>query len=268
MTSTSRSAARGRAAEELERRAGRADALAPASPSAQEPLAFAAGLYRAQADLAAAIEGVPLAGALEADLERLAGELDGIMRYAAAKGPPGLSGDARARAGGGWAGLLEWWRGGRSGRDDYLSRALLRPYAGALAAAGVRPEPGGADAAGSRCPFCGAPPWIGWRRAEAGESGAQRFLGCGLCGGEWNVNRIRCAACEQEDPHKLAVFHSERYPAVRLEACEVCRRYVKSIDLTVDARAIPEVDDLLSLAMDLWASDQGYTRLEPSIAGI
>jgi formate dehydrogenase maturation protein FdhE len=267
VTSTNPSASGGRAAEAFERRAGRADALAPGSPSAHEPLAFAAGLYRAQADLAAAIEAVPLAGVLEADLERFSGALDGIIRYAAAKGPPGLGGEARARAGQGWAHLVEWWRGGRSGRDDYLSRALLRPYAEALAAAGLRPEPG-ADAAGSRCPFCGAPPWIGWRRAEAGESGAQRFLGCGLCGGEWNVNRIRCAACEQEDPHRLPVFHSERYPAVRLEACESCRRYVKSIDLTVDARAIPEVDDLLSLAMDLWARDEGYARLEPSIAGI
>jgi formate dehydrogenase maturation protein FdhE len=263
---TGRSAEGGRAAEAFERRAGRADTLAPECPSARDPLAFAAGLYRAQGALAAAIEAVPLVGALEADLERFTGALDGIIRYAAEVGPPGLSGEARGRAGEGWARLLEWWRGGRSAREDYLSRALLRPYAEVLAAAGLRPEP--AAGAGSRCPFCGAPPWIAWRRAEAGESGAQRFLGCGLCGGEWTVNRIHCPACGQEDPHRLPVFHTERYPAVRLEACDGCRRYVKSIDLTVDARAIPEVDDLASLSMDLWAGDQGYARLEPSTAGI
>ena len=32
--------------------------------------------------------------------------------------------------------------------------------------------------------------------------------------------------------------------------------------------AIPEVDDLVSLAMDLWAQEQGFARLEPGLAGI
>jgi len=55
---------------------------------------------------------------------------------------------------------------------------------------------------------------------------------------------------------------------VRIEACETCRRYVKSIDMTTDARPIPEIDDLLSLSMDLWAVDEGYTRIEPGMAGL
>ncbi|HEX7837240.1 MAG TPA: hypothetical protein VF469_07235 [Kofleriaceae bacterium] len=45
-------------------------------------------------------------------------------------------------------------------------------------------------------------------------------------------------------------------------------RYVKSIDLTLDGRAIPEVDDLSSLALDLWPVEQGYEWLEPSLAGV
>ena len=40
------------------------------------------------------------------------------------------------------------------------------------------------------------------------------------------------------------------------------------IDLTLDARPLPEVDDLVSLAMDLWAIEEGWTRLEPGWAGI
>jgi len=255
----------GRAADAFERRASRAEALAPASESGAAPLAFAAGLYRAQGALAGAIEAVPLVGALETDLARFAGGLAGVLRYAADNGPPGLAAEARARGDDG-ARLIEWWRGDRSGRGDYLARALLRPYAEVLAAAGIRPEPVAQDESG--CPFCTAPAWIGWRRTEPGESGAQRFLGCGLCGGQWQFNRIRCAACGEEDPHKQAVFQSEKHPTVRLEACETCHQYVKSIDLTLNARAIAEVDDLSSLSMDLWAGEQGYTRLEPSIAGI
>jgi len=67
---------------------------------------------------------------------------------------------------------------------------------------------------------------------------------------------------------KLPSFQSERYPATRIEACETCRRYVKSIDLTVDGRAIPEVDDVVSLSMDLWAAGEGFPRLEPGLAGV
>jgi formate dehydrogenase maturation protein FdhE len=251
-----------RAGWSLEQRASRADALVPQSESGRDALVFVAGLYRVQAEVLSALRGRPLSGVLEDDMPLLA--LDGTRRYALEAGPPELAEGARQGADG--ARLLTWWRGQRSGRADYLARALLRPYGEALAEAGIDPEASGAERTG--CPRCQAPPLIAWRRAEPGESGAQRFLGCGLCGGEWTVNRIYCPACGEEDPYKLAVFQGDRFPAVRLEACDRCRVYVKSIDLTVDGRAIPEVDDLASLSMDLWAGEQGYVRLEPSAAGV
>jgi formate dehydrogenase maturation protein FdhE len=43
---------------------------------------------------------------------------------------------------------------------------------------------------------------------------------------------------------------------------------VKSLDLSQDARPLPEVDDIVSLSMDLWALEQGYSRLEPGLAGL
>ena len=98
--------------------------------------------------------------------------------------------------------------------------------------------------------------------------GAKRMLGCALCGGEWLFGRILCPSCSEGDPHRLPSFHDEKHPTVRIEACETCHRYVKSIDLSEDARPIPEVDDLVSLAMDLWAVEQGYERIEPGLAGI
>jgi FdhE protein len=53
-----------------------------------------------------------------------------------------------------------------------------------------------------------------------------------------------------------------------VEACDGCRRYVKSVDLSLDGLAVPEVDELSSLALDVWAAEQEYTRLEPGLAGI
>jgi len=98
--------------------------------------------------------------------------------------------------------------------------------------------------------------------------GAKRSLGCALCGVEWPFARILCPSCHEEDPKKLPAFSAAGQPAVRIEACETCRRYVKSLDLSEDARPIPEVDDLATLSLDLWALREGLERIEPGLAGL
>jgi formate dehydrogenase formation protein len=258
----------------FEKRAARAELLARGPATAAEPLRFAWGLYRVQGRLATAIESLhaerPLSGRLDADADRLLDRGGGLLRFAAEHGPPGLTDVAQARqredASRARSRLLDWWSGEHQTGADYLSRALLRPYVEVLARLRMAPDrvhrPG-------HCPFCGGPPWIAARRAESDAgSGARRVLGCALCGGEWPLGRILCPACDEGEPAKLPSFQSPSYPAARIEACETCRRYVKSIDLTVDGRAIPEVDDLVSLSMDLWAAREGFARLEPGLAGI
>jgi hypothetical protein len=255
------------------RRAARADDLARSSRAAEGPLHFAAGLYRAQGTLAAAVMRAhrdrPLGGRLESDLDGFAGALGALLRYAAGAGPPALAEDARSREaedlGVARARLQACWSGDRATGEDYLSRALLRPYLEILAGLGIAPDrrhrPGG-------CPFCAAPPWIAARRSSPEMDGAQRFLGCSLCGGEWPFNRVRCPGCGEENPARLPSFQTDAHPWVRIEGCETCHRYLKSIDLTGDARSIPEVDDLVSLALDLWAAEQGFQRIEPGLAGV
>jgi formate dehydrogenase maturation protein FdhE len=261
------------AAGALQRNAVRADVLARDSEAAEAPLTFAAGLYRAQAALASAIASAhdrcALSGALDVDVAGFTDELRGVLLWAAESAPPDLAEIARVRAHEEpvrlRARLHAFWTRANGAKEDYLSRALLRPYVQVLARLTLRPDrvlPVGS------CTFCGGAPWIAARRAAPDADGAQRYLGCALCGGEWSVNRLRCPVCSNEDPAKLASFQSDRHPAVRIEACEICRRYVKSLDLTVDGRIIPEVDDLVSLAMDLWATEQGYVRIEPGLAGI
>ena len=261
----------------FERRAVRAEMLATGSPVAAPMLRFAAGLYRVQgrtaADLQRAHASRPWSGRLEEDGPRLVPWGAGLLAYAAEHGPPALAEQASARAAGdteaALSELLAWWNGDPPvSQEDYLSRALLRPYVELLAALAISPA---RVHRRHHCPFCGGAPWIAWRRGESSAAGAetaQRRLGCSLCGGDWPVNRILCPSCDEGDPLKLPFFQSEAYASVRIEACETCRRYVKSIDLTEDGRPIPEVDDLVSLSMDLWAADQGFTRIEPGQAGI
>jgi len=240
-----------------------------------EPLRFAAGLFRAQARAAADVlethERDALSGALDRDVPRVERPLRSVLRFLAASGPAALRDGAAARAAEPLdlfaARLLTAWTGGPEERQDFLSHAVLRAYAEPLVQAGVtldRPrEPGS-----GRCPACGAPPSISFRREMSASDGAARFLGCGLCGTEWQTNRIRCPSCGETDPYRLPGWQSETHPAARVEACETCHRYVKSVDLTKDARAVPEVDELRSLSLDLWAIQRGYVRLEPGLAGI
>ncbi|HEX7137442.1 MAG TPA: formate dehydrogenase accessory protein FdhE [Vicinamibacterales bacterium] len=141
----------------------------------------------------------------------------------------------------------------------------MQPYAAVLRERNIAPDRLHTRA---HCPFCGGAAWISILKPSSDSESGFRHLGCALCGLEWTFNRISCPACGEEDPHKLPVFQNDVHTAVRLETCETCRRYVKSIDLTIDARPIPAVDDLVSLSMDLWAAEEGYTRIEPGMAGI
>jgi formate dehydrogenase maturation protein FdhE len=260
-------------AGEFERRASRAELLARDAPSAAEILLFAAGLYRIQARASERLEAShasnPLSGHLNEDAESIHGYSAWILRYAAEEGPEELAGQASARQqdlpSTSQSRLQVFWSGGQSSAEDYLSRAVLRPYVEFLRSINLAPD---RVHRRGQCPFCGGMPWVAARREGSLMEGARRMLACALCGGEWSFGRILCPSCLEEDPHKLPHFGNDRHPTVRIEACETCHRYVKSIDLSEDARPIPEVDDLVSLAMDLWAGEQGYTRIEPGLAGL
>ena len=196
----------------FERRAARAESLAPQSPSVEAPLRFAAGLYGAQRAVAAALLEAPLSN----DFDEAAG-------------------------------------------------ALLKPWVELLASERRQPA---RDRRKGTCPFCGGGAWVATRRTLPESHGAQRALVCALCAGHWEFPRIRCPACGEASPEKLPNFQDPQNAAVRIEACDTCKRYVKSIDLSLDARPIAEVDDLASLPLDLWAVEQGYQRIEPGLAGI
>jgi len=259
--------------EEFERRAARAETLLADGPAAPDALRFAAGLYRVQGRIAADLESAharePLTGHLDRDAERFLDGAAAVVQYAARNGPENLAETARARREDSPATsrtrLLVYWTGGTSAGEDYLARAALRPYVEFLRGATIAPD---RIHRRGQCPFCGGAPAVGARREGSLMEGARRLLACSLCGGEWPFQRILCPACFEEDPHRLPSFQADRHPFVRIEACETCRRYVKSFDLSQDARPIPEVDDLLSLSLDLWARSEGFERIEPGLAGL
>jgi FdhE protein len=155
---------------------------------------------------------------------------------------------------------------------------LMRP---AAAAPGTRsgsmepvsdsPRSSGHDGAGdptravpvpARCRSCGGPPGLSVLIEEAGTHGSARRLLCSRCERSWSFPRIICPLCGEEEAEKLPRLQAEEIPAARIEACDSCGTYLKSIDLTRDGRAVPAVDDLATCALDLAAHDRGYRRAD------
>jgi len=115
------------------------------------------------------------------------------------------------------------------------------------------------------CPLCGGQPLLGVLRPE-GDGGKRRML-CSFCLQEWDFRRIYCPACGEEDEKKLPVYVADQFPHIRVETCDTCKVYVRTIDLTKDGNAVPLVDDLAAIPLSLWAQERGYTRLQPNLLG-
>ncbi len=149
----------------------------------------------------------------------------------------------------------------------FIVDAVLQPYA--EAAVSLRHENGSADGKSlhqARCPVCACRPSVGTLR-EAGH-GARRALVCARCLTEWEFLRVMCPGCREERFDALPVYTADEFPHVRIEACDTCRRYLKTIDLTKDGLAVPIVDDIASMPLDLWAAEKGYRRYGVSLLRI
>lgn len=145
--------------------------------------------------------------------------------------------------------------------DDYFFRACLQPIAENLQCQ-MAPNPNYSE---SCCPACGGLPQLSVLRPEG--EGASRFLVCSFCLREWLFRRLICPYCGQEDKEKLPRYSAQGCTYVYVEACDTCMQYLKAVDLTIDGRAEPLVDEAAWVVLDLWASDHGYTKIIPNLLG-
>jgi FdhE protein len=223
-----------------QRRIERAQELAKESPVLPELLEFYQQIARFQSTVA---EG-PAPTNLEALLALIRRTAPDLMAQAAR---PGIT----------WDDLLR----SADPMHAFFARVLLQADAAARArrspvATGIQPH----------CPFCAEKPVAAILRPEG--DGGKRFLLCGLCFTEWEYRRLLCPNCGEDDKEKLPVYTAEEFPHIRVESCDTCRVYLKAIDLTKNGRAVPEVDELASVVLDLWAAEHGYTKLQPNLFGM
>jgi len=103
------------------------------------------------------------------------------------------------------------------------------------------------------CPLCGAEPDFGHVT-----SGGERLLICCRCTARWPFAVNACPFCGNGDAAHMTSFTS-RDGIYRIEACDVCKRYVKAYDARRAVRPIlPLVDGIATLPLDAAAQQKGY----------
>jgi FdhE protein len=114
------------------------------------------------------------------------------------------------------------------------------------------------------CPICGSLPLISSLRNKEG----LRHATCSFCRHDYRIKRIACPVCGEDDQKKLTFFTVDEEPGFRVDVCESCKTYIKTIDFRdLDRISLPVFDDLDSLALDYVAAGQGYRRATLSAWG-
>jgi FdhE protein len=165
-----------------------------------------------------------------------------------------------------WPGLLnDCWNRIDPPTDprEFLVLAFLQPYAElARSKAACEAE----NSTSLFCPFCHRKPALGVLRQQG--DGGRRSLLCVFCLTEWEFRRVVCPGCAEEDHAKLPIYTAAELPYIRVECCDTCKTYIKSIDLTKNGLADPLVDELASIPLNLWAAEHGYAKLHPNLLGM
>jgi len=110
------------------------------------------------------------------------------------------------------------------------------------------------------CPICGSPPSLSILKGEVGK----RYLLCSFCRYEWRVERVFCPFCNNKEHGSLQYFCGEGEETYRIDLCEKCHLYIKTIDQRIIEESDPHLEDLATLHLDLLAIKKGYKRPTPN----
>ncbi|MFH2218233.1 MAG: formate dehydrogenase accessory protein FdhE [Pseudomonadota bacterium] len=103
------------------------------------------------------------------------------------------------------------------------------------------------------CPICGSVPGLSVLEGEG-----ERFLFCGFCWHKWQVQRLYCPFCENKDSKTLHYFFSEEEKELRVNVCDSCKKYIKTIDARKTERIIyPPLEQVSTLHLDIQAREKG-----------
>ncbi len=104
------------------------------------------------------------------------------------------------------------------------------------------------------CPICGSSPVL-----SILSSSGDRSLICSFCWHPWSVQRVFCPFCENRDSQSQQYFFNEGENEFRVDLCDSCKKYVKTLDSRETERMIyPPLEQISSLHLDYKAKEMGY----------
>ncbi|MGD1076644.1 MAG: formate dehydrogenase accessory protein FdhE, partial [Thermodesulfovibrionales bacterium] len=116
-----------------------------------------------------------------------------------------------------------------------------------------------------RCPVCTAKPSL-----ASIDSENRRKLYCSFCGTKGHYRRLGCPVCLNEDAAATTLFTFENESGFRVDACDRCGSYVKTVvnESMIESTLSPDLADLVSLPLDIRAQGKGYRRHSPNAVGM
>ena len=105
------------------------------------------------------------------------------------------------------------------------------------------------------CPLCGQKPGM----AKLKETDGARVLECRLCHIQWQFPRLECPFCRNRDFNALHFFYTEAYPGRRVQLCERCKSYLKTVAVKEIGREVYlELENIYTIQLDVLARREGY----------
>ncbi len=114
-----------------------------------------------------------------------------------------------------------------------------------------------------RCPVCRSVPSLSFITQEG-----RRTLYCSYCESVGKWHRIGCPYCRKRDSEILEIFTAEEEKGFRVDLCNGCRSYVKTINDPLLQDYSPDLLDIISLPLDVLAQERRYERLSPNPVGM
>ncbi|MEW6215613.1 MAG: formate dehydrogenase accessory protein FdhE, partial [Nitrospirota bacterium] len=106
------------------------------------------------------------------------------------------------------------------------------------------------------CPICGSFPQMSELRGEG-----QRYFLCSFCGFKWPGERLKCPFCENRDHESLDYFYAEGQEAYRVDLCNKCNQYIKTVDTRkLDYEPDLNLENITTIHLDILASEKGFKR--------
>jgi len=104
------------------------------------------------------------------------------------------------------------------------------------------------------CPVCGNAPNMGFL-----DDTGTRHLICCFCHHTWQVRRMGCTFCGNQDMAHQGYFFSDQEKEYRVSWCDHCHNYIKVVDLRHLSRDFfPKLEMAATLHLDMQATEKGY----------